>query len=190
MEQGASDIALFNRIKMDDRLALNTLFTSFYARLCRFACTCALTPEQAEEIVSDVFFNLWKNRDRIEIHTSFRSYLYKAVKNAALAVKKPVLSNDFSQAEQVADPVQPALLMEYDELNEHFNRTVNALPERCRQVFIMSRFEGMKYREISVVLGISEKTIEHHIVKALDVIRESVRLYQEDEKVATVFTLA
>lgn len=190
MEQGVSDIELFNRIKRDDRLALNTLFHTYYDRLCRFACTCSLMQEQAEEIVSDVFFNLWKNRERLEIHTSFRSYLYKAVKNAAIAVKKPLLNGDFSHAEQVADSTQPALLMEYEELCEHLNRTVDSLPERCRQVFVMSRFEGMKYKEISSVLGISERTIEHHIVKALDVIRESVHKYQKDDKPAPLFTLA
>lgn len=190
MEQGVSDIVLFNRIKQDDRLALNTAFSTYYHRLCRFACTCSLTHEQAEEIVSDVFFNLWKNRARLEIHTSFRSYLYRAVRNAALAVKKPLLKGDFQQAEQVADPIQPVLMMEYEELQEHFDHAVSTLPERCRQVFVMSRVEGMKYREISAVLGISEKTIEHHIVKALDIIRESVREYQKDERPVTVFTVA
>jgi RNA polymerase sigma-70 factor, ECF subfamily len=189
MEQGVNDIVLFNRIKLDDRLALNTLFTDYYDRLCKFACTCSLTHEQAEEVVSDVFFNLWKNRTRLEIHTSFRSYLYKAVRNAALVIRKPLLNGDFSLAEQVADPIQPELLMEYKELREHFDRTVNTLPERCRQVFVMSRFEGMKYREISSVLGISEKTIEHHIVKALDIVRESVRQYQKDERAAAMFTV-
>lgn len=190
MEQRSSDIVLFNRIKQDDRLALNGLFHTYYDKLCRFACTCSLTHEQAEEIVSDVFFTLWKNRERLEIHTNFRSYLFKAVRNAALAVKKPLVNGDFSRAEQVADPVHPALLMEYEELQSHLTDTVNSLPERCRQVFVMSRFEGMKYREISAVLGISEKTIEHHVVKALDVIRESVKHYQRDEPAATLFTVA
>lgn len=181
METEVNDIALFNRIKLDDRLALNTAFAQYYDRLCKFASTCSVSHEQSEEIVSDVFFTLWKNRARLEIHTSFRSYLYKAVRNAALAEKKSTLNEDFSKAERIADPVQPAMLMEYEELQSRFEYAVNTLPARCRQVFVMNRFEGMKYREISSALGISEKTIEHHIVKALDIIRESVRQYQKDD---------
>ncbi len=190
MEKGVTDIALFNRIKQDDRLALNSVFTAYYDKLCRFACTCSLTHEQAEEIVSDVFFNLWKNRARLDVHTNFQSYLYRAVRNAALAVKKSPLRADVSQAEQVADPMQPVLVIEYEELKQYLDRIVNALPERCRQVFVMSRYESMKYREISAVLGISEKTIEHHIVKALDVIRESMKRYHKEQRSPSLVTSA
>lgn len=186
----SSDIVLFNLIKQDDRLALNTVFTSYYQKLCTFACTCSLTREQAEEVVSDVFFNLWKNRARLDIHSNFKAYLYRAVRNASFAIKKSPAQGAYSEAESVADPVQPIYLLEYDELHEHVSNAVDMLPERCRQVFIMNRFEGMKYREISNVLGISEKTIEHHIVKALDIVRESVRRYQNDELPNKVFTLS
>lgn len=190
MNQGGSDIVLFNRIKRDDRLALNALFNNYYNRLCRFACTCSLSYEQAEEIVSDVFFTIWKNRSRLEIHASVQSYLFKAVRNAALTIKKPIVRSDLSMAEEVVDPFQPEALMEFEELQEHLNRTVNALPERCRQVFVMNRIEGMKYREISSVLKISERTIEHHIVKALDIIRESVKQYQKCDRSAALVNMS
>lgn len=74
MEQ--NDMALFQRIRQDDRLALNTLFTMYYQQLCKFACSYNIAHEQAEEVVSDVFFTLWKNRERIEINVNVRAYLY------------------------------------------------------------------------------------------------------------------
>jgi len=190
MEHNSGDLLLFQRIRQDDRLALNELFTTFYEKLCRFACTCSLSPQHAEEVVSDVFFNLWKNRARLDIHSNFSAYLYKAVRNAALAAKSVQPVADYSEAENIADTNEPVSLLEFEELRQQVDQAVNMLPQRCRQVFIMSRFEGMKYREISAVLGISERTIEHHIVKALDVIRVSVHHYPHDSVKRTAFTRA
>lgn len=174
MEQ-VSDIDLFQRIRRSDRQALNNLFEKYYQPLCRFACSFTIVEELAEEIVSDVFFIIWKNREKLEIHSNVRAYLYRCVRNAALAAIRQVrpemrLSREHDQPHD-ATPESEA---EFNELNQQLETAIGLLPERCRQIFTMSRFEGMKYKEIANVLGISQKTVEYHMVNALENIRSRV----------------
>lgn len=178
MEQ-VSDIVLFQRIRQDDRLALNTLFANYYQQLCRFACSCSLSPEEAEEAVADVFFTLWKNRERLDVHSNLRAYLYKCVRNAALATLRAVNPEvAYTTEHDLADDVTPQLKLEYDELQHELNRIVDKLPTRCRQIFVMNRFDGLKYKEISVALGLSEKTVEHQMVKALEIVRTAITTHR------------
>lgn len=171
MEQ-ATDIVLFQRIRHDDRLALNTLFETYYQQLCRFACSCSLTPEQAEEVVSDVFFVLWKNRERLDIHSNVRGYLYRCVRNAALEVFRQTRPEVALTAQHdIQDVTMPDSDLEYRELDAQIEKAIDSLPERCRQVFVMNRFDSFTYKEIAFALGLSEKTVEHHMVKALDIMR-------------------
>lgn len=179
MEQ-VSDLVLFQRIREDDRLALNVLFETYYASLCRFACTFSVTPEQAEEIVADVFFSLWKNRNRLMIHSNGKAYLYKAVKNAAFAVLKQQYPEIKLMPEHDQEDLNtPERQYQFHELEQQINQIVASLPNRCRQIFVMNRFDGLKYKEISQVLGLSEKTVEHQMIKALDIVRAALRINKQ-----------
>lgn len=179
MEQG--DIALFNRIKQDDRLALNTAFATYYQKLCRFATTCSLTHEQAEEVVADVFFTLWKNRERLDIYSSFKAYLYTCVKHAAMALLETVPDEvAYTDLHEETDTLNPELILNYQELQLHLDKAVSHLPPRCRQIFVMNRLDGLKYREISAILGLSERTVENQLVKALSSVRTALSKYEED----------
>jgi RNA polymerase sigma-70 factor, ECF subfamily len=170
--EAVNDIVLFRRIRQDDRLALNTLFENYYQQLCRFACSCSLSTVQAEEVVSDVFFILWKNRERIDIHSNVRSYLYRCVRNAALEVLRQARPEvALTNQHEIQDVMMPDMLLEYQELDEQIGKVIENLPERCRQVFVMNRFDLLTYKEIGQAIGISEKTVEHHMVKALEIIR-------------------
>lgn len=190
MDQIGNDIVLFQRIKQNDRLALNTLFVNYYQKLCRFACTFSLSHEQAEEVVADVFFHLWKNRERLEIYIDFKAYLYKAVRNGSLAILKKFRHEvELIEDHDTVDPVNPSLIMDCQELQQHLDQVVNHLPEKCRQIFVMNRFDGMKYKEISKILGLSEKTVENQLVKALGVVRQAVKKYQADDQFKKLITL-
>ncbi len=170
-----SDIDLFQRIRRNDRFALNSLFANYYQQLCRFAATLSVTPEQAEEIVSDVFFLIWKNRDRLDIHSNMRGYLYRCVQHAALAaMRKASPEVPLMPHHDNSDSATPETELEYQQLENQLGAVIDNLPGRSRQIFVMSRFDGMKYKEIAYALGVSEKTVEHHIVKALDIIRANV----------------
>jgi RNA polymerase sigma-70 factor (ECF subfamily) len=168
METADNDIILFDRIKDDDRLALNELFFSYYTRLCSFANTYLHHTGEAEEVVSDVFFAIWKNRHNLEIERSLRSYLFTSVKNgciAALRMQHPELQSDHEVLAllEIIDLSNPESEIEYQELRQHLDKSV-----------------GLRYKEISSILGISEKTVENQLVKALTVIRHSIRQFQSD----------
>lgn len=181
MPTPTQDIALFQSMKQGNRLALNSLFLTYYKGLCQFAYQYTRNKEETEEIVSDVFFSLWQNRDRITIEVSVKAYLYTCVKNASIALvkKRQPLFNDLEDVlnSYAARHHEPDRLHEYVELKEYFNRAVESLPIRCKQVFILNRFDNLKYKEISTLLNISEKTVENQIVKALVVLRNALNRY-------------
>jgi RNA polymerase sigma-70 factor, ECF subfamily len=89
LKKFSNDIALFSRLRKNDRLALKTLFANYYQKLCSLACTYLDNAEESEEAVADVFVNLWKNRLHLDIQKNFRAYIYTAVKHACMAqIKK------------------------------------------------------------------------------------------------------
>ncbi len=147
------------------------LFKKYYSELCRFALKYTKNQEDAEETVQDVFFNLWEKRAKISINTSVKSYLFIAVRNKCLqeinhmkVIRKYEKSID-ADAEIIRQ--DPSEVMIYNESIELFNEALQTLPEKCRTVFKMSRFEGMKYMEIAVELSVSVKSVEAYISKAL-----------------------
>jgi RNA polymerase sigma-70 factor (ECF subfamily) len=147
------------------------LFKTYYSELCHFALKYTKNEENAEETVQDVFFNLWEKRNRISIKTSVKSYLFIAVRNKCLqeinhlkVIRKYEKSID-KDTEIVAH--NPADDMIYSESMELFNEALKTMPEKCRTVFKMSRFDGMKYMEIAYELSVSVKTVEAYISRAL-----------------------
>lgn len=195
MDPERSDIILFKQIQANDRLALNTLFTQYYDKLCRFANTYLRHAAEAEEVVADVFVYLWKNRHQLTIEKNLNAYLYIAVKHAALAVLKkqqPLYEDidDILLQTDFADSTTPEQSLVHKELQQHIDLAIGALPHRCKQVFMMSRFDNLTYREISKILDISENTVENHLVKALSHLRKALRQYQYPENHASALTEA
>ncbi len=181
MNTPSQDIALFNSLKEGNRLALNSLFTSYYASLCRFCYQYLRNKEESEEVVSDVFFTIWNSREGLTIDKSVKSYLFTCVRNASIArIKKrqPLFEGiedvSISRIEDGSDPLQK---IEYAELNGHYQKAVEKLPQRCKEVFLLSRIDNLRYNEISKLLSISEKTVESHMVSALSKLRESMQHY-------------
>ncbi len=174
-----SDQALFSRIKKDDRLALNTLFAHYYQKLCFFANTYLRNSEESEEVVADVFLTIWKNRHQLVIEKSFTSYLYVSVRHASLAAikkRQPVFEDveDILFNTNLLDTNDPEKILTHKELQHQLDVVIESLPSRCKQIFLMSRMEGLPYKEISEILGIAEKTIENQLVKALRILRGSL----------------
>lgn len=195
MDPERSDIILFKQIQANDRLALNTLFAQYYDKLCRFANTYLRHAAEAEEVVADVFVYLWKNRHQLTIEKNLNAYLYIAVKHAALAVLKkqqPLYEDidDILLQTDFADSTTPEQSLVHKELQQHIDLAIGALPHRCKQVFMMSRFDNLTYREISKILDISENTVENHLVKALGHLRKALRQYQYPENHASALTEA
>ncbi|HTF80425.1 MAG TPA: RNA polymerase sigma-70 factor [Cytophagales bacterium] len=176
-----SNTELFNQVKQGDERAFESLFKFYYQRLCHYACSMLHEMEEAEEVVQQVFINIWDKRAHIEISTSFQSYLYRAVNNASLNKIKQRkaygLHHEYIKLEMESsiDSTTQAVLSE--ELRGSIMEAVDLLPQQCKLVFEMSRFEGMKHQEIADELDISIKTVENQIGKALKHMRSYLKEY-------------
>jgi len=155
------------------------VFRDYYKPLVRYGNTFLKDSDDAEDIVQQVFVSLWEKRDQLDIQTSIRAVLYKSVQNACLNkikhLKVRTIYADEVKAtavyEDSSDSVQAA------ELNERIQQAMESMPEQCGRIFKMSRFEQLRYQEIADQLGLSVKTIENQMGKALKIVREELKDY-------------
>lgn len=176
MENGSAGI---NQISADPAQFEN-VFKTHFQNLHAYANTIVRDDDDAEEIVQNVFYKLWEKRAQIKIDQSLSAYLYRSVYYESLnflkhaKVKENYRADAVSSARQVTNPTDNLILKE---LRAKIESAVNELPEQCRTVFQMSRYEGLRYKEISDKLGISVKTVENHLGKALKVLRTKLLDY-------------
>ncbi len=172
---------LTQRICNGDRMAFDFVFRRYYPGLVVFASQFTLETGSAEEIVQDFFVNLWEKRTNLLASGSLKSYFFMAVRNRCFnflkrkKVEREVIEalRQFSRQSLLFDPD----LYVAGELQEKITRAVNALPRRCREIFMMSRFEGMKNDEIAKTLNLSKRTVETHISNALVSLRKDLKEY-------------
>ncbi|MDX9846874.1 MAG: RNA polymerase sigma-70 factor [Tenuifilaceae bacterium] len=159
------------------------LFRKLYADLCHYAFKYLKDMDAAEEIVQDLFYSYWKNRGRIEVKTSLKSYLYQATKNRCLkSIEHNAVKEKYSrelQVENLTETPEASQEIETEELTEIIEKTLDQLPERCREIFVMSRFDGLKYAEIAEKLSVSVKTVEANMGKALKLFRLNLKQYNQ-----------
>lgn len=165
---------LFDRLRQGDETAFDEIFRAWYPSLVRSAESITLSRAVAEEIVQDVMLELWLRRESLARDTSPQAYLFQSTRNRALNHVR------HERVERTAEPIlttrsdieasAPADLVE-DEIGVALRSAVSELPERCREVFELSRTHGLKYSEIATVLGISVKTVEAQMGKALRSLR-------------------
>ncbi|HEU4470797.1 MAG TPA: RNA polymerase sigma-70 factor [Flavisolibacter sp.] len=163
---------LFQRIGSEsDESAFAELFRDQYAKLFRFSLQYVESPEAAEEIVSDIFFKLW--RYRIHLHTvnNPESYLFIGVKNQSLNYIKQYSRYKITSAEdliqQLASTDSPPQKVELKELRLRLEQTVNELPEQCRTIFRLVKEEGVKPQQVAKILNISIRTVETQLYRAM-----------------------
>jgi len=158
-----------------DEAAFEQVFKIHFKRLHAYAFTILRDEIQAEEMVQQVFFKLWERNDNLSLTGSISSYLYRAVHNESLNYIKhqKVRSNHqlnvaYSMKNEVEHPAKKIMA---GELEKKIHSALNELPEQCRTIFQMSRFDELKYREIADKLDISVKTVESQMSKALRLLR-------------------
>lgn len=162
----------------DAWLGCTKLFEQYYAPLCSHAVRFVFSREYAEDIVAEVFKEFWQKRHFQSIATSYRSYLYRAVRNRALNHTQRTFKQANISEEEVgiiSSALRPDEMMMYDQLYQKIQKAIDDLPPKCRKVFLLSRFEGKKLKEIAKIQGISVRTAETHISKALSILRETVK---------------
>lgn len=153
-----------------------SVYKTFFKALYIYAYTMLKEEVQAEEVVQNLFLKIWERKEKMNIETSLKAYLYKSVYNDSLNYIKhlKVKSSYENHATQVMKNTQsesPSHKVMYRNLEDKLRSALNELPEQCRTVFQMSRYEELKYREIAERLSISEKTVENHMGKALKLLR-------------------
>ena len=172
------------KIRKGDVDTFENLFHQFYAGLCGYAESLVNKPEVAEEVVQDVFYNIWKNRESLQIQRSLQSYLYRSVYNNSMMylrkMKRERFLDDGNTLEQVFDSPDPSQLLLLNEVSELVSDTLDQLPERTREIFILNRQEGLKYKEIAERLSISIKTVEANMGKALKALRNTMEKYEQE----------
>jgi len=171
---------LVQALQNGDERAVEALFKSLYQRLCNYANTILNDIYESEEVVQQVFVQLWEKRETMEITTSVQSYLFRAVRNTSLnKIKHEKVRRIYAEeVTAMAQQSEPATVTSFhNELQNQIHVAIESLPEQCRLVFKLSRFEELKYAEIAEQLGISVKTVENHMGKALKLMREQLKDY-------------
>jgi RNA polymerase sigma-70 factor (ECF subfamily) len=170
-------------LKNGDAHSMELLFRRLYPQLCAFANKYLHDIDEAEEVVQEVFFKIWKNRQNLDERQSLQSYLFTAVKNGCFTVLEHNKIKDKYAALLERVYVRPdSNTLSQDsliasELEKDFSKALETLPQECRKIFELSRIEGLKYHEIAERLNISIKTVETQMSRALSKIRVQLKDY-------------
>jgi RNA polymerase sigma-70 factor (family 1) len=176
-----SDSELMQEIKADNMFAFDVLYKKYCKKVYNFGFSILKSQDESENLMQDVFLNLWENRHKVENASSIKSYVFTITYNSAISIiRKKTRESQFfeylkSLQEIVEEPVDVKL--EYYELTTKLDEIINALPQRQKEVYLLHRVEGLKYNEIAERLNISVKTIETHMFRALKTIREKLGNY-------------
>ena len=184
-----SDEELVQRIRGGEKEAFETLYRAYFVDLCEFTYRYVRLPAVCEEIVQDLFLNIWRRRDNLSPKGSIRSYLYKSARNGALDYLKHLeVQREYLKNYKLEKQLEWELLKlesaagileeeEGVELSEAVRSAIASLPDQRRTIFLLSREDGLTYREIAEILDISVKTVETQMGRALATLRTLLAEY-------------
>jgi len=183
-----NDLELLRRLRMDDEVAFKVIFNKYYPRLYYFIFEFVRLKDLAENIVQDTFFTLWNKRHELTDNTNFGAYLFTVAKSNCLyrlrdqKYRKQLFvgnSIDFVELEAniaVLSTVDSSSYT-FEEIEHIIQETLDELPPQCKKVFLLSRFEEKKNKEIAEELNISVKVVEKHISKGLKIFKVALKDY-------------
>ena len=163
------------RLRAGDRAAFEALFRGLHGDLVRYARS--ITPDGAEDAVQDAFLRVWRRRDTLDPERSIKALLYTAVRNKLFnRARDASRRRDLHETmDAPPSPAQPDAGLDAALLGEHLRGWLADLPERQREAFRLSRFEGLSYAETAEVMACSVKTVENHIGRALRTLRDQIQ---------------
>lgn len=168
-------------LKKGDKAVFEAVYREYYIPLCYYCLRYIEKFEDSEEIVQDLFLKLWDKHEELEINSSLKAYLYRAVQNYALnylSKKKTKEKYFLIQGGQIYDNSDKGhIKIEEDELRQLLKHAILQLPEKRRKIFELSRFDGLKYGKIASQLSISVKTVETQMTKSLKYLRIVLKDY-------------
>jgi len=176
------DELIQKQLNAGEVVALEYLFHHYYDDLCRYTMVFTKDIAIAENIVQDLFVYIWEHRETIEIHLSFESYLFQASRYKALNYKRDYshrVDKLLKLKEQISDKVSDSAdeAIELKELNQIVSEAIDLLPDRCQQIFRLSRTDELSYREIAELMNISVSTIDNQVHTAIKKIKTHVKRY-------------
>lgn len=172
---------LLGALKQGDQSAFRAIYDQYYRYLVVTACNVLGDADAARDLAQDVFVELWKKRETIEIRSGLKPYLRRAVVNKTLNYIKARRINFDDPAnlpEQTSTLDAADEKLEASDLEKIIHEAIAAMPERCRMVFTLCRLEKMSHKEISAQLGISTKTVEAQMTRALAMLRKAIEPFQ------------
>ena len=172
---------IIERIRNGDIEAFETVFRAYYQSLCLFSMRYLKRIDLAEEIVQDIFVTIWDKRSSLQFEISLKSYLYRAVHNNSLKYIQHQKVVD-KHAQHLIDRkeqnyYEPVNNLQVEEVAGLLKEAFISMPQKTREIFALSREEGLKYTEIAEKLDISVKTVEAHMGNALKILREYLKEY-------------
>lgn len=185
-QQSDQEIKLIQSLNSGNQEALRIIFDGYYEKLCLYAESFTHDHQTAEEITEDLFIYLWINARTIAIHSSLKNYLFRSIHNKCLSYLEK-LKTDRKYAEplpyeledkEILHPLTedyPGMDLICRELEDKTGQILEALPDKCRNIYYLNRFENLTYSEISVRLGVSVGTVKTQMSRALQKLRHGLK---------------
>ncbi len=177
-------------LKRGDKKAYTYIYEGYYNKLCAYLYSLSDNGKLSEDIVQDVMLKLWVKRRKVNIHTSLNAFLYRAVHNAYMdRCRKNV------RRRILIEELWLEAVMEVENSNKNLKerhlialqKIINALPQKRREIFILSKLKNYKYREIAKIQGISERTVEGQIRKAMITVRSEFEKLRSSKLISILF---
>jgi RNA polymerase sigma-70 factor (family 1) len=183
-----TDNEIFAEIKLGSKDAFEFLFLKYYKDLCTYAYGILRDRYSSEEVVQEMFVKLWENRESLIIEISAKSYLYRTVHNQCLNyinhlnVRQKYSSDKVSETKHIyiAGPVSdhyPIANLLVQELENKIEKAIASLPNQCREVFLLCRYEELSYAETAGKLGVSINTVKTQLQRAMTRLRDELKEY-------------
>jgi RNA polymerase sigma-70 factor (family 1) len=175
------DAELMREIKADNMFAFDIIYKKYSKKVFKFGYSILKSTEESENLIQDVFLNLWENRHKVVNDSSIKSYVFTITYNSAISVlRKKAREDKFveylkSLQELHEEPVNVEI--EFNELSGKLDTILNKLPPRQKEVYQLHKIDGLTYKQIAERLNISVNTIENHMAGALKTIRKNLVNY-------------
>ena len=184
-----TDSELFQKICKGNEESFTEAFDKYYSPLCYYADKFVHDLDESRSLVQQVFVDLWIKRNKLLVTQSLKSYLFKSVQNSSLDfLKHKLVESKYLNQVRPDFETDDRDLIEEAELNARINNAINELPEKCREIFTLCRFEELHYSDIAQKLGISVKTVEMQMGIALKKLRAKLTDHQHIQLLIHLFS--
>jgi RNA polymerase sigma-70 factor (ECF subfamily) len=170
---------VIKRLVRDDKTALDALYNYYYPRLYGFSKRFLKVEDDINDILQEVFIKIWENRKNIKNVETFNAWIFTITKNAVISYfRQKIKFTDFESRVREMATTEGFLTdttVEYDDLKEKVGQLIEKLPEKRRQIFKLSREQGLSNKEIAAEMGISVKTVEDHMMHAIRFLKDNLK---------------